>query len=148
MTNFERCRKIYERFLLEFPDKPGVWINFAEMEFKLEEYKRARLLYESAIVLPALNMPETVWKAYIDMEIRLSEFTNARELFRRLLRKTKHVKVWISFAQFEKERDQIIEMRRLFSEADEFFKSKDDLKEQRKILVETWLSIEQEIGDE
>ena len=46
-------------------------------------------------------MPETIWKAYIDMEISLKEFDKARDLFTRLLDKTKHVKVWISYASFE-----------------------------------------------
>jgi len=69
LGNFDRCRKIYERYLMVFPDSPLPWIGFAELEFALEEYNRARSLYESAIKLPALNMPETIWKAYIDMEI-------------------------------------------------------------------------------
>ena len=48
-----------------------------------------------------INQPETVWKAYIDMEIEQKEFDKARDLFSRLLEKTNHVKVWISYANFE-----------------------------------------------
>jgi len=48
-------------------------------------------------------MPESVWKAYVDMEIELNEFDRVRLLYKRLLEKTKHVKVWISYAKFEEE---------------------------------------------
>lgn len=93
-------------------------------------------------------MPEIVWKAYIDFELRLGQFDNARALYTLLLSKTKHVKAWISFAQFEKERTDFERMRKLYSDGDSFFKGKDELKDQRKILVETWLADEQQIGDE
>jgi hypothetical protein len=46
-------------------------------------------------------MPEVLWKAYIDFEISEGEGTNVRSLYSRLLERTNHVKVWISFAQFE-----------------------------------------------
>lgn len=42
-----------------------------------------------------------LWKAYIDFEISEGESENVRSLYRRLLERTNHVKVWISFAQFE-----------------------------------------------
>ena len=56
-------------------------------------------------------MPETVWKAYIDMEILIKEFDKVRNLFKRLLVKTKHVKVWISYANFEEQHDFVKEAR-------------------------------------
>ncbi len=56
-------------------------------------------------------MPETVWKAYIDMEILIKEFDKVRDLFKRLLVKTKHVKVWISYANFEEQHDFVKEAR-------------------------------------
>jgi crooked neck len=46
-------------------------------------------------------MPEVLWKAYIDFEISEGEGENVRSLYGRLLERTNHVKVWISFAQFE-----------------------------------------------
>ena len=45
-----------------------------------------------------MDRPETIWRAYIDLEIELGEISKARDLFERLLEKTKHVKVWISYA--------------------------------------------------
>lgn len=46
-------------------------------------------------------MPELLWKAYIDFEIAQGERERARALYERLLERTKHVKVWMSFAKFE-----------------------------------------------
>ena len=43
-------------------------------------------------------MPELVWKAYIDFYIGDKNFEKARELFKRLLERSKHVKVWLSYA--------------------------------------------------
>jgi len=103
LTNFDRCRMIYGKYLETFPDKPQIWVDFAEMENVLQEHDRCRQIYQSAINLPVLNMPEVVWKAYIDFEFRLGNFKNVRALYTLLLSKTKHVKAWVSFARFEKE---------------------------------------------
>ena len=42
-----------------------------------------------------------MWQAYIDFEISEGEFERTRELYERLLDRTKHLKVWISYAKFE-----------------------------------------------
>ena len=46
-------------------------------------------------------MPEILWKAYIDFEIEQEETDRGRDLYKRLLHRTQHVKVWLSYAQFE-----------------------------------------------
>jgi crooked neck len=48
----------------------------------------------------ALSM-QLLWKAYIDFEISENQVAFVRALYERLLERTSHVKVWISFAQFE-----------------------------------------------
>lgn len=50
---------------------------------------------------PALDRPEVLWKAYIGFEIGQGDRAAARQLYERLLERTQHVKVWISYAQFE-----------------------------------------------
>lgn len=40
-------------------------------------------------------------QAYIDFEIAEGEFERTRQLYERLLDRTKHLKVWISYAKFE-----------------------------------------------
>lgn len=48
-----------------------------------------------------MDMPELIWKSWIDFEYEEEEYDRVRELYERLLRRTSHVKVWVSFAQFE-----------------------------------------------
>ena len=43
-------------------------------------------------------MPEVLWKAYIDFEFSERELERVDALYERLLEKTNHVKVWISYA--------------------------------------------------
>jgi crooked neck len=149
LTNFDRCRSLYNKFLHTFPDKPLAWIKYAEMESSLEEYDRARAIFRSAISLPVLNMPESVWKAYIDLEISLGEVDRARHLFQTLLKRTRHAKVYLSFADFELDSGKSVEaMRKLLTEGDRFLADKDELKEQRKMILEGWLQREQKVGDE
>ena len=54
-----------------------------------------------ACAQPALDMPELLWKAFIDFEIAAGEVERTRVLYERLLERTKHVKVWISFGAYE-----------------------------------------------
>jgi crooked neck len=42
-----------------------------------------------------------IYQAYIDFETAECEFERARVLYERLLDRTKHLKVWISYAEFE-----------------------------------------------
>lgn len=96
-------------------------------------------------------MPENVWKSYIDLEIALEEFNKVRELYRRLLSRTKHVKVWLSFAKFEQENSRDADKARaIFSEAYQHFKQHEpDLKEERLLILENWIKLEQDplLGD-
>lgn len=69
----------------------------------LGESQRARALYELAISQPILDMPEALWKGYIDFEIGQGDRERTRILYERLLDRTKHVKVWLSYAKFESE---------------------------------------------
>nr|XP_010914300.1 crooked neck-like protein 1 [Elaeis guineensis] len=50
-------------------------------------------------------MPELLYKAYIDYEILEDEYERTRQLYERLLDRTKYLKVWISYAQFEASAD-------------------------------------------
>mmetsp|Transcript_13633 Transcript_13633/g.41472 ORF Transcript_13633/g.41472 Transcript_13633/m.41472 type:complete len:576 (+) Transcript_13633:416-2143(+) len=97
-----RCRTLYAKYLEWAPVNVAAWTAFAELETSLGEEERARAIYELAVEQPALDMPEMLWKAYIDFEIGLQNWDNGRALYRRLLSRTKHVKVWLSFAQAER----------------------------------------------
>ncbi|MEW5311125.1 MAG: hypothetical protein WDW38_002865 [Sanguina aurantia] len=101
LGNVDRCRKLYEKYLEWSPANCTAWIKFAEMEKGLGEVGRTRALYELAIAQPVLDIPEGLWKSYIDFEIGEGERGRVRLLYQRLLDRSKHVKVWLSFAQFE-----------------------------------------------
>lgn len=38
---------------------------------------------------------QVLWKSYIDFEIEQEEYEKTRNLYRRLLQRTQHVKVWM-----------------------------------------------------
>ena len=89
-------------------------------------------------------MPELLWKAFIDFEIEQQEYDRARKLYNKLLKKTQHVKVWLSLAQFEAtidEADSIDRTREVFEQAYKTLRTATD-KEERLMLVEHWLDFE------
>lgn len=110
--------------------------------------QRCRAIYELAVAQPALDMPEMLWKNYIDFEIEESEGDKARALYERLLEKTGHVKVWISFAQFEGTEvgKGVDAARSTFDRAHERLKEA-GLKEERVLLLDAWRVFEKTKGD-
>ncbi|CAH2253441.1 crooked neck 1 [Pelobates cultripes] len=148
LREFDRCRKLYEKFLEFAPENCTTWIKFAELETILGDVERARAVYELAIGQPRLDMPEVLWKSYIDFEIEQEEYDKTRTLYRRLLQRTQHVKVWISFAQFELTTgsDDVIENCRLiYEEANKSLRNCEE-KEERLMLLESWRHYEEDCG--
>jgi len=147
LGNIDRCRKLYEKYLEFMPSNCAAWTKFAELEQSLSEVDRARAIFELAIQQPVLDMPEMLWRCYIDFETEEGENDKARELYRRLLQRTKHVKVWMSFAQFESTADDVGRARKVYADG---FASLGELeqKEERLMLLEDWLAFEREQGDE
>lgn len=145
LGELERCRKIYQKQIEVFPEKSQVWIEFAEFEAQLDEVVRARQLFEIASGRPNLDLPEKLWMAYIDFEISLNEYDKVRAIYGRLLEKSKHMKVWISYAKFESENAKdALRARRVYTEAYTHFKTKEfELKEERLMILEQWIGFEQ-----
>merc|ERR1719228_2656366 len=150
LREFSRCRTLYEKFLEFNPENVQTWMKFAELETLLGDVERARALYELAINQPKLDMPEILWKAYIDFETEQEETDKARELYRRLLDRTQHVKVWLSYAQFElqvEHEDRIQQARHVYEQANKELRRSRE-KEERLMLLEAWRDFEREDGDE
>jgi crooked neck len=101
LFEFVRCRTLYEKQIEWNPANCQAWIKYAELERGLEDLDRARAIFELAVEQTQLDMPELLWKAYIDFEEEEGEYERTRALYERLLEKTDHVKVWISYAHFE-----------------------------------------------
>jgi len=149
LGNIDRCRRLYEKYLEFMPENCYAWSKFAELESSLNELERARAIFEMAVAQPILDMPEVVWKAYIDLEINqgVENRDRVRYLYKRLLQRTKHVKVWVSRAQFEASAKETEKARAVFEEADEYFKAQDQLREERAALLESYRDFEKAYGE-
>ncbi|XP_061172995.1 crooked neck-like protein 1 [Saccostrea echinata] len=152
LREFERCRILYEKFLEFAPENCTTWMKYAELETILGDTERAESIYELAINQPKLDMPEVLWKAYIDFQIEQEEYDKTRALYRRLLERTQHVKVWISFANFElsiqsEEGSNVKNSRKVYSEGNKSMKNNNE-KEERLMLLESWQEMERDQGDD
>ncbi|OAA39703.1 cell cycle control protein (Cwf4) [Metarhizium rileyi] len=159
LFEFVRCRTLYEKHVEYNPANCQTWIKFAELERGLDDLDRTRAIFELAVGQPQLDMPELLWKAYIDFEEEEGEYERTRELYERLLEKTDHVKVWISYAHFEinipeadeDEQAAVVSeeakarARGVFERAHRGMRDR-DLKEERASLLGAWLSFEREHG--
>jgi crooked neck len=171
LFEFVRCRTLYEKHVEYNPANCQTWIRFAELERGLDDLDRARAIFELAVSQPQLDMPELLWKAYIDFEEEEGEYERTRDLYERLLEKTDHVKVWISYAHFEinipeegedEEAEDVpvsdeakARARKVFGRANARLRSRherDDedssAKEDRLALLNAWLSFERTHGGE
>eukprot|EP00359_Climacostomum_virens_P007480 CAMPEP_0204916656 /NCGR_PEP_ID=MMETSP1397-20131031/14423_1 /ASSEMBLY_ACC=CAM_ASM_000891 /TAXON_ID=49980 /ORGANISM="Climacostomum Climacostomum virens, Strain Stock W-24" /LENGTH=645 /DNA_ID=CAMNT_0052089249 /DNA_START=64 /DNA_END=2000 /DNA_ORIENTATION=+ len=146
LGDIERCRKLYEKYIERHPNHPNAWAKYAEFERSLEETTRSRAIMELAIE-QQVDMPEVLWKAYIDLEIEAGDTEQVRDLFKRLLDKTKHVKVWLTAAQYEVSIESFEGARKLFADGEKHFKETGD-KESRLLLLEAWLELELQHGTE
>uniref|UniRef100_A0A8C5FH56 Crooked neck pre-mRNA splicing factor 1 n=1 Tax=Gadus morhua TaxID=8049 RepID=A0A8C5FH56_GADMO len=150
LREFDRCRKLYQKYLEFSPENCSTWIKFAELETILGDVERARAIFELAIGQPRLDMPEVLWKSYIDFEIEQEEFDHTRDLYQRLLQRTQHVKVWISFAKFElsvEAPQRLQRSRQIYEEANKSMRSCEE-KEERLMLMEAWRDLEAAFGSD
>ena len=143
----DRCRTLYSKYLEVYPENCEAWRKYAELESSVGEIDRCRALLELAVSRTSLDMPEVLWKCYIDFEIGQGEGSKARELFDRLLEKTGHVKVWISYANFEAGEvgKGVVSARKVFDEAYTQLKE-ENLREERVMLLDAWRVMEKEKG--
>ncbi|XP_036177141.1 crooked neck-like protein 1 isoform X5 [Myotis myotis] len=135
----ERTRQVYQASLELIPHKKftfaKMWLLYAQFEIRQKNLPFAR----RALVL---------WKSYIDFEIEQEETERTRNLYRRLLQRTQHVKVWISFAQFELssgKEGSLPKCRQIYEEANKTMRNCEE-KEERLMLLESWRSFEDEFG--
>jgi crooked neck len=144
----DRCRSLYNNYVKSMPFNCKAWTRYAELEKTVGEVERCRAIYELAVSQTSLDSPELVWKAYIDFEIEEGEGDRVRDLYKLLLDKTSHVKVWISYAQFEgTEIGQGVDgARRVFQEGYQQLKD-EGLNEERVMLLDAWRVFEKAKGD-
>ncbi len=128
-----------------FPADSGSWNDYALLENKLDEYQRAKAIYELGIGQEVLDEPQALWSHYIEFEVKRGHYSEVRALFERLLEKTQHVRVWINYAQFEAQVNAPDKARAVFERADQYLKREcedEDRVEARVLLLEAHLQFE------
>lgn len=100
MREFDRARLLYQKYLEWNPANCQAWIKFGDLEKMLGDTERCRAVFEIAVQQLELDMPEVLWKSYIDFECEEQEWQHARNLYKRLLERTRHVKVLLSSSRF------------------------------------------------
>ncbi|KAH9974313.1 hypothetical protein BGW80DRAFT_1436873 [Lactifluus volemus] len=163
LREFDRVRKLYEKYIEFDPTNSAAWIKYAELESQLADYNRARGVFELGVSQSPLSMPELLWKAYIDFEVEEGERARARALYERLAMTSGHWKVWVAYAMFEA---QPIQLPRDEREEDEDGDEEDEersrrwpmatwtwrelkskgLKNERVALLQLWKSFEEQHG--
>ncbi|ORX40972.1 Pre-mRNA-splicing factor CLF1 [Kockovaella imperatae] len=162
LREFDRVRKLYEKFLTYDASLSSAWIQWTQVENAVEDFERVRAIFELA-VQQSLDMPEIVWKAYIDFEVGEGERERARELYERLLERTSHVKVYISYALMESstigggededgneiqgEEGDPDRSREIFERGYKAIRQRGE-KEDRALLLEAWKAFEEEHGSD
>jgi crooked neck len=146
LGEIERCRELYAKYMAWAPSNCMAWVAFAELEASLGELQRCRAIYELAVSQSSLDMPETLWKAYIDFEISQEDWERTRKLYKMLLERTKHIKVWISFAQFEEETAGHAAADAVYRNGEAYFKEIAQ-KGDRALLLQTWRDAAAASGD-
>ncbi|KAL2300365.1 hypothetical protein Nmel_012338 [Mimus melanotis] len=150
----EIVREVYETAIPNVPPPSRrnttgtAWIKFAELETIIGDIDHTQAICELAISQPWLVMLEVLWKSYIDFEIEQEEYEKTRNLYRQLLQRTQHVKVWISLEQFELlagQEERLPGCWQVFEEANKAMHSCEE-KEERVMLVESWRSFEDKFG--
>jgi len=154
LREFDRCRLLYEKYLEFNPHNSTTWVKFAELEAILGDTERARAIYDLATEQQRLDMPEIVWKAFIDFEIEAQELDRVRQLYEKLLARTQHVKVWLSYAQFEAngvssgEANSVTRAREVYRKAYGEMKANSAANEARVMVLEAWKEFEEANGSD
>ena len=160
LGEIDRCRKLYNQMVQQISFRSSVWIQYANFEATVGESDRCRAIYELSLSLQdKLDTPEVVWKSYIDYEMEEGDSDKVRVLYDKLLQLTQHVKVYISYAQFECTSigDGIAKAREILQQAYQYYKSlnssdhihnssSNNGKEERVLLLDAWRALEKVHG--
>ncbi|EJS42716.1 clf1p [Saccharomyces arboricola H-6] len=106
LKEFDRVRKIYEKFIEFQPSNLLTWLQYAELEENLGDEDRVRGIYmvaldEKSYFLTKEAKIELLQK-YITFETESQEFEKARKLYRNYLQLNEFsVQSWIEFAMYQ-----------------------------------------------
>uniref|UniRef100_A0A3B4UF81 Crooked neck pre-mRNA splicing factor 1 n=1 Tax=Seriola dumerili TaxID=41447 RepID=A0A3B4UF81_SERDU len=118
LREFDRCRKLYEKYLEFSPENCTTWIKFAELETILGDVDRAQIFshfYISNCLLPKRG--SKVWISYAKFELSIDS------------------------------PDRLQKCRQIYEEANKGMRSCEE-KEERLMLLESWREFEKEFGSD
>ncbi|CDO96195.1 unnamed protein product [Kluyveromyces dobzhanskii CBS 2104] len=131
LKEFDRVRKLYERYINFSPHTVQIWLEYAELEENLGDEERARGIYEislSEVVQLSDADKMDILQRYIAFETDATEYENARSLYEKLLATSHYdVNIWINRALFESSiptEEQLAEYQQ--SQQDKGFGDNDD----------------------
>ena len=106
LREFDRLRKIYERYIEFSPDKLQIWLDFARLEEDLGDEDRVRAIYRLALRADITKLSRgdqvSLMDSYIDFETNVQGYNNARLLYREYLKLCDYsVRSWILHAMYE-----------------------------------------------
>lgn len=122
LKEFDRVRKLYEKFIEYDPSNMNSWIAYAELEVNLGDYERAIGIYELSLMPDIAPLSHdsrmTLMQKYIDYVTDEEEFGKARELYERYLQISEYaVEVWVKYALYESDTPTIEQVQILREEA-------------------------------
>lgn len=127
LKEFDRVRKLYEKYLEYAPSNASVWVQYAKLEEDLGDEERARGIFEITqredVVELSRNSRLKLLIKFIDFETDMEEYDSARKLYRkRLVLEEFSAESWINFAMYEASTptpDQVMQLQKRLEEVDE-----------------------------
>lgn len=128
LKEFDRVRKLYEKYIEYNPSNMNAWRAYAELESNLGDHQRAVGIYEMSLmsdIAPLSNDSRIEqMQSFIDYVTDQEEFDEARELFERFLEMSNYsVESWVKYALFESDTPTMEQAQILREQAKD---SKDD----------------------
>lgn len=157
--NVVESRQVCQNMLSQFPTSHNAWLAFIDLEQVLSEHARVHALYEAGVTIEEMDEPEIFWQRYIEYETENKAAARVISLYQRLLAKTRHVKVILSYANFVRNNAESwkvlggelaarAESRKIMEDGNEMMRL-DRKGEERACLLNHWLELErQSSGDD
>ncbi|CAI4996458.1 ANM_HP_G0261030.mRNA.1.CDS.1 [Saccharomyces cerevisiae] len=124
LKEFDRVRKIYEKFIEFQPSDLQIWSQYGELEENLGDWDRVRGIYTIALDENSDFLTKeakiVLLQKYITFETESQEFEKARKLYRRYLELNQYSpQSWIEFAMYQTStptEQQLLDLAKLQSE--------------------------------
>ncbi|KAG5570892.1 hypothetical protein H5410_060658 [Solanum commersonii] len=108
-------RKEFESLISRVGWNKSVWVKYAEWEESQKDLKRARSIWEHALVVDALNRDHTIWLKYVHMEMKNKFVNHARNLWDRAVIHFPRVdQLWYKYIHMEEMLGNVAGARGIF----------------------------------